>query len=457
MSAPSSILDLIGDTPMLELTRFDTGPCRLFVKLENQNPGGSIKDRIALTMIEAAEESGRIKPGDQLIEATAGNTGLGLALVAAQKGYRLTIVMPDKMAQEKVFHLKALGANVITTRSDVERGHPAYYQDMAERMAKENPSAFWINQFANPANPLAHETTTGPEIWAQMDHRVDAVVCGVGSGGTLTGLGRYFARVAPALEMVVADPRGSIIADMIEVGHPTEEVGSWMVEGIGEDFVPPNCDLSLASHAITIGDAEALDTARRLLRDEGVLAGSSSGTLVAAALHYCRAQSVPKRVVTLVCDSGNKYLSKVFNDFWLADQGYLERPFHGDLRDIIARPASAGGVVSVTPDDSLLTAYGRMRRADVSQVPVIDDGALVGILDESDILAAAFGDRAAFQALAKNVMTSKLTTLAPTEPLDALLQIFRDGEVAVVQDGSEFYGLITRIDLINHLRRSVDQ
>ena len=456
MPAPTSVLDLIGRTPILELTRFDTGPCRLFVKLENQNPGGSIKDRIALSMIDAAEKCGRIKPGDMLIEATAGNTGLGLALVAAQKGYRLTIVIPDKMAQEKVFNLKALGAEVITTRSDVERGHPAYYQDLAERLAEETPNAFWINQFANPANPKAHELTTGPEIWEQMDHQVDAVVCGVGSGGTLTGLGRFFAHMNPALEMIVADPRGSIIADMVNHGRVTEPLGSWVIEGIGEDFVPDNCDLSLAKRAITVGDAEALDVARSLLRDEGILAGSSSGTLIAAALHYCREQREPKRVVTFVCDSGNKYLNKMFNDYWMADQGFLVRPQHGDLRDIIARPAGDGGIVSVMPGDSLLTAYGRMRRADVSQVPVLTDGRLVGILDESDILAVAYADRQAFQAPVESAMTKRLTTLPPGAAIDDLLPVFRDGEVAVIQDSDAFYGLITRIDLINHLRRSME-
>src|SRR5581483_10999222 len=209
----------------------DTGLCRLFVKLENQNPTGSIKDRIGLSMIEAAERDGHIRPGGTLIEATAGNTGLGLALVAAQKGYRLILVIPDKMSQEKVLHLKALGADIRITRSDVGKGHPDYYQDMAERLAREM-GAFYVNQFANPANPLAHETTTGPEIWQQMGHDLDAVVCGVGSGGTLTGLGRFFARVAPGLEMVLADPEGSILMPLVTTGKKVD-AGSWLVEGIG--------------------------------------------------------------------------------------------------------------------------------------------------------------------------------------------------------------------------------
>src|SRR5919199_1035321 len=214
MTTQRSVLETIGNTPIVELTRLDTGPCRLFLKLENQNPGGSIKDRIALTMIEAAERDGKLKPGGLIVEATAGNTGLGLALVAAQKGYRLLIVVPDKMSQEKIFHLKALGAEVLLTRSDVTKGHPEYYQDVAARLARER-GAFYVNQFANEANPRAHEETTGPEIWEQMEHRVDAIVCGVGTGGTLTGLSRFFARVSPETEMVLADPAGSILAPLV--------------------------------------------------------------------------------------------------------------------------------------------------------------------------------------------------------------------------------------------------
>src|SRR5262249_18501143 len=302
-----SVLEMIGNTPMIEATHLDTGPCRLFLKLESQNPGGSIKDRMALSMVEAAERDGKIGPGGLLVEATAGNTGLGLALVAAQKGFRLLLVIPDKMAQEKIFHLRALGAQIYITRSGVGKGDPEYYQDLAERLAREQ-GGFYINQFANPANPLAHEQTTGPEIWEQMGHELDAVVVGVGSGGTLTGIGRFLKRTAPQVKLVLADPEGSILAPLIRTGEPPKP-GSWVVEGIGEDFVPPNCDLALVSEAITVPDAESLNTARELLRKEGILAGSSSGTLLAAALRWCRAQTAPKRVVTLVCDSGNKYLS----------------------------------------------------------------------------------------------------------------------------------------------------
>ena len=453
----ASVLELIGQTPIVELSRFDTGSCRLFVKLESQNPGGSIKDRIALSMIADAERSGRLSPGGTIVEATAGNTGLGLAQVAIPKGYRIVLVVPDKMSREKVQHLRALGAEVRLTRSDVGKGHPEYYQDMAEKIAAEIPGAFYVNQFANPANPLAHETTTGPEIWEQLGGDVDAIVVGVGSGGTLSGLGRFFAKVSPKTEIILADPVGSVLAPLIKTGKMIE-AGSWTVEGIGEDFVPPNADLSFVKKAYSIPDRQSMLAARELLSKEGILAGSSSGTLLAAALRYCREQQQPKRVVTLVCDSGNKYLSKVFDDFWLAEQGLAEREQHGDLRDLVARSHREGGTVFVGPGDNLLNAYGRMRRADVSQLPVLEEGKLVGIIDESDILAQVDGpyesrwDR--FNAPVSTAMARDLHTLQATQTLDALLPVFDRNEVAIIFDGDEFVGLITRIDLINHLRRS---
>src|SRR5688572_12867805 len=449
----SSVLDLIGQTPVVELTKFDTGKCRLFVKLESQNPGGSIKDRIALSMIADAEESGRLKKGGTIIEATAGNTGLGLAQVGIPKGYRIVLVVPDKMSREKVQHLRALGAEVRLTRSDVGKGHAEYYQDMAERIAAETPGSFYVNQFANPANPVAHETTTGPELWEQMEGDLDAVVVGVGSGGTLTGLGRFFAKASPKTKMVLADPVGSILAPLVERGEKIEP-GSWVVEGIGEDFIPDNCDLKLVAKAYEIPDSESIATARSLLVKAGILGGSSSGTLLAGALRYCREQTEPKRVVTLVCDTGSRYLSKVYNDSWVAEQGLVDRELHGDLRDLIAR--TPGDAITVGPDDALLTAYNRMRAADVSQLPVMDEGRLIGLVDESDLLEAVERRDAdgRFKQPVSAAMTAKLRTLQASEPLDALLPIFERDEVAIVMEGKEFLGLITRIDLINYLRRA---
>ncbi len=279
MTSPTrpAVLDLIGNTPLVEVTRFDTGPCQLFLKLESQNPGGSIKDRIGVAMIEAAERDGRLLQGGTVVEATAGNTGLGLALVARAKGYRVVLVVPDKMSSEKVLHLKALGAEVHMTRSDVGKGHPDYYQDHAARLAQEIPGAFFADQFNNPANPLAHETSTAPEIWAQTGHDLDMIVVGVGSSGTITGLTRFFRKVQPRLRFVLADPVGSILAEYTRSGA-IGEAGSWAVEGIGEDFVPAIADLSGVSHAYSIPDHESFARARELLQREGILGGSSTGS-----------------------------------------------------------------------------------------------------------------------------------------------------------------------------------
>ena len=454
MRTRPAVLDLIGNTPLLEVTRFDTGPCRLFLKLESQNPGGSIKDRIGLAMIEAAEREGKLPPGGTVIEATAGNTGLGLALVARAKGYKVMLVVPDKMSAEKVLHLKALGAEVHWTRSDVAKGHPAYYQDMAARLAKEVPNSYYVDQFNNPANPLAHETTTAPEIWQLAGHRVDAIVCGVGSGGTLTGLKRYFQRVNPPTEIVLADPKGSVLADYIATGK-VGTAGSWAVEGIGEDFVPSIADLSGVKHAYTIDDEESFGTARELLKREGIASGSSTGTLLAAALRYCREQTKPKRVVTFVCDTGTRYLSKVYNDHWMFDQGLLHRPQVGDLRDLISRRMEDDDVVNVAPDDQLLTAFQRMRASDVSQVPVLRDGKLVGLLDESDLLMGIHMDSAHFHDPVSKAMNQRVETLLPDAGMDRLVATLNAGLVAVIADKQKFHGLITRFDLLNHLRRTL--
>jgi cystathionine beta-synthase len=451
---PPAILSLIGDTPLVEITRMDTGPCQLFVKLENQNPTGSIKDRVALTMIEAAEREGTLRPGGTVIEATAGNTGLGLALVAGAKGYRVLLVIPDKMSQEKIFHVRALGAEVRIVRSDVTRGHPEYYQDVAARLAQEIPGGFYVNQFGNPANPKAHERTTGPEIWEQMRHDVDAIVCGVGSGGTLTGLGRFFSRVKPrrGIEMILADPTGSVLYEYVKTGKLVES-GSWAVEGIGEDFVPEIADMSFVTDAFEIDDEESFCTGRELLRQEGILGGSSTGTLLAGALRYCRKQTKRKRVVTFVADTGNKYLSKMYNDFWMTEQGFMHRPPHGDLSDLISHRYEAGEVISVGPDDSLLTAFNRMRQADVSQVPVVDEtGRAIGILDESDLLVKVHRDPTHFNDRVKNAMTDRLETLSPQAKINDLLAVFDRGRVAIVMEGDKFLGLVTRTDLLSYLR-----
>lgn len=450
MHAYDNLLDLIGNTPIVELTHFDTGPCRLFAKLEFLNPGGSIKDRIALSMIEDAEQKGLLKPGDTIIEATAGNTGLGLALIAIQKGYNLHLVLPDKMSLEKINTLRSMDVEIMITRSDVEKGHPEYYQDIARRIAKEK-GYYFINQFGNQANVLAHATTTGPEIWQQMQHDVDAFVCGVGSGGTLSGVGGYLKKKNPDLHVVLADPHGSVLANYVKTGT-LADAGKWLVEGIGEDFIPEICDLDLVDEAYTITDAEAFSTVRELLRREGIMAGTSSGTLLAASLIYCRAQTEQKRVVTLLPDNGARYISKVFNDDWMLDQGFIARPVHHDLRDLILHRHSEHTTITVAPDDKLASALNRAKLHSISQLPVLQDDGIVGIIDEWDMLSAVYKNSSVFDEPVSSFMTTRLELIDYRSPVDDLMPIFAKEYVAIVMDGDDFLGIVTRIDLINYLR-----
>ena len=453
----AGVLSLIGNTPLLRTTQLDTGLCTLSLKLENQNPGGSIKDRVARGIIEAAERDGKLKPGGTILEATAGNTGIGLAMVGALKGYRVILIVPDKMAREKVQHLRALGAEIIVTRSDVASGHPEYYQDIAKRLVDEIPGAFWADQFSNPANPATHEATTAREILAQCREQssgqLDAFIAGVGSGGTITGCARGFRAADAQVQIIVADPEGSVIAEAVKSGKFSYHGGSWLVEGIGEDFIPPNLDLSLIDEAITISDAEAFAAIRDLLRHEGILAGSSSGTLLAAALAWCRKQTEPKHVVTLICDTGNKYLTRAFDDGWLRDEGLMDRDKGGgNLADLLSRRADRGELVSVAPHDTLATAYRRMRMADVSQVPVLDNGALVGFLDEDDLVQKVLGDEATkeagFNQQVQEAMVRELELLDANASIADLREVLQRDRVGIVMKDGVFLGLLTRTDLL---------
>jgi cystathionine beta-synthase len=456
MDIKDSLLDLIGNTPILKLKSLDTGPCNLFVKLESGNPGGSIKDRIGLSIIEEAEASGDLQPGGTIIEATAGNTGLGLALIAALKGYKIILVIPDKMSREKILHLEGLGAEIILTRSDVPEGHPEYYQDLARKIASETPGSFLADQFSNPANPLAHRTTTAPEIWEQMKGDVDAVVAGVGSGGTLTGLAQFFKSKNPDISMVAADPEGSVVADAILTGKYKYEGGSWLVEGVGEDFIPNNFDLSLMDDAEIVSDKEAFEVLQVLLKEEGILGGSSSGTLVAAAAKWCRKQTEPKNVVTFICDTGNKYLSKAFNKSWLHDNNLLESEKFGDLRDLISRRADQGEMITVAPSDSLLVAYNRMRASDISQLPVIKEGYLLGIIDEEDVLISVSKNQGTFSDEVERHMIQQLDVLQYNASEDELIGILSEGKVAIIYSEDTFIGFITKVDLINYYRNRLN-
>ena len=455
MDVKDSLIELIGNTPMLKLKSLDTGPCDLYVKLELNNPGGSIKDRVGLSIIEEAEKSGDLQPGGTIIEATAGNTGIGLALIAALKGYKIILVIPDKMSREKILHLEGLGAEIILTRSDVAEGHPEYYQDVARKLASETPGSFLANQFSNPANPTAHRTTTAPEIWKQMGGQIDAVVAGVGSGGTLTGMAEYFKSQDPSICMVAADPEGSIISDAVLKGDYSYDGGSWLVEGVGEDFIPDTFEVSLMDDAETVSDKEAFEVLQIILKEEGILGGSSTGTLVAAAAKWCRKQTEHKNVVTFICDTGNKYLSKAFNKAWLHDNNLLETEKFGDLRDLINRRADKGEMISVSPTDTLLVAYNRMRASDISQIPVINSDKLMGLLDEEDLLFTVSKDSEAFSNKVSSHMIEKLDILQFGASEDELLSVLSEGKVAIIYDNETFIGFITKVDLINYYRNKI--
>ena len=454
MQVYSNVLEMVGKTPMLEIHNMDTGPCQLFLKLELANPGGSVKDRIGISMIEEAERRGDIKSGDTIVEATAGNTGIALALVAAQKGYKLVLVLPDKMSQEKIFNLRAMGAEVVLTRSDVAKGHPEYYQDLGKSIAEER-GAYFINQFGNPDNPLAHEQTTTPEIFEQMGGKLDAIVLGVGSSGTVTGICSYLNDHAPNVEVILADPVGSILAEYINTGNLSEKTSSWLVEGIGEDFIPEIADFSRVTKAYAIPDAESFATARELLRSEGLLTGSSTGTLLAAALKYCREQKEARRVVTFACDTGNKYLSKLYNDFWLEDQGFIEREQSGDLSDLVGRPHGERATITVGPDDALTTAHNRLRNAGFSQLPVMEEGRLVGVVTEETIIQHVYGQPELMNSAVADAMQTAFIKLDKSTSVNNLVSMLQVQPYAAVMDGDEFIGLITRSDVLNYLRRQM--
>ena len=448
-----SLLSLIGDTPLVEIKNIDTGLCKLYVKMESHNPGGSIKDRTATYIIDQAEKEGSLKPGGTIIEATAGNTGIGLALVGILKGYRVLLVIPDKMSLEKVAHLKALGAEVIFTRSDVGKDHPEYYHNIAEGLVKEIPGAFYADQFNNPANILAHEETTGPEIYEQMDKNIDAFVAGVGSGGTITGVGRYLRKVSPQTSIVVADPIGSVIKDAVKTGSYNYKGGSWFVEGIGEDFIPTNCDLEVIDDAISVSDREAFEAIHILLKKEGILAGSSAGTLFAGAIKWCKNQKETKRVVTLICDTGNKYLSKAYNEKWLIHNDLIIKDSKGYLQDIIAFRADKNQIIYVKPEDTLSTAFNRMNNSDISQLPILEEEKLIGMITENDILHHCTNNKG-FEKKVSECMQENYVSLQINSSLDDLIELLKENNIAIILNDKKFVGIITRIDLLAYLKRN---
>jgi cystathionine beta-synthase len=439
-----TILQSVGKTPLVRLRRLTEGvPATVAVKLESLNPGGSVKDRVGMAMVSEAERRGLLRPGGTIIEATAGNTGVGLAMVAAVRGYRCIFVLPDKMSAEKISLLKAYGAEVVITATNVPPDSPDSYNGVAERLAQEIPGAWRPNQFTNLANPDIHYHTTGPEIWEQTEGRITAFVTGVGTGGTISGVARYLKERKPDVKIVGADPEGSVLSG----GSPRP----WKVEGIGEDFVPKTFNSQLVDEWIRIGDAESFRVARDLARREGILAGGSSGTNVAAALRYARRLTPNDLVVALVCDTGRNYLSKFFDDDWLAANHLLpqEQPRHsvGDLLQM----RGPRQLVTVHPEATVAAAIDLMQGAGISQLPVLQDGKSVGSIQEVTLARVLHDNTDPNRVSVGEVMARALPMLDVGVHLDEAYRLLLSGHTGVlVVSGGKVTDIITRIDLVQY-------
>jgi cystathionine beta-synthase len=450
MDVADSLLDLVGNTPLVRLDRMGKDlPCQLVAKLEFLNAGGSVKDRPAVAMIDAAERDGLLKPGGTIVEPTSGNTGVGLAIVAARRGYRCVFIMPDKMSAEKIALLRAYGAEVIVCPTAVSPEHPDSYYSVAARLSSEIPNAFRPDQYSNQANPQSHFDTTGPEIWRQTAGRVTHFVAGIGTGGTITGVGRYLKTQNADVQIVGADPEGSVYSG--GSGRP------YLVEGIGEDFWPTTYDPAVVDRVVMVSDRDSFLTARRVTREEGILVGGSAGTAVWAAVQIGHELSVDDVVVVLIPDSGRGYLSKLYNDGWMADFGFL-RASGQTVADVLARKGTElPELVHVHPDETVRSAIDILREFGVSQMPVVSHEPPIvaaevrGAVRERDLLDAAFKDPSVLDGPLEKVMGPPLPMLGGGEPVEEAVMALETQSAILVLEGGHPVGILTRSDLLEFL------
>jgi cystathionine beta-synthase len=452
MEFHENILGTVGETPLVRLRAVARDvPGLLLAKVESRNPGGSVKDRIGIKILEEAERRGEIKPGATVVEATSGNTGVGLAIAAAVKGYKAILTMPDKMSQEKISLIKAYGAQVIVTPTAVPPDSPESNYEVAKRIARETPNAFLANQYFNPDNPQAHYETTGPEIWRQTAGRVTHIVAGIGTGGTISGIARFLKEKNPKIRAVGADPAGSIIKGYYDTGK-IGEAKSYLVEGIGEDIIPGTCHFQYLDEIITVTDRPALNMARRVSREEGILCGGSSGTAVVAALQVAGDAGPDAVVVVILPDTGERYLSKVHNDAWMRDNRILDVSSYtvGDL--LGSKPRSLPRLLDVPSTEKVREALKLVREYEVSQLPVREKDRHVGTLSEARVLSAVLEDPALLEAAVTAVMDPPLAEVTVSTTFTELRALLarRDSAVLVL-DGDRHIGILTRHDLIEYL------
>lgn len=456
MTIYDNIMETIGETPLVRLHSVAGDlPCTILAKVEFFNPGGSVKDRIGLAIIEDAERNGRLQPGGTIVEATSGNTGVGLAIAAALKGYRCIFVMPDKMSQEKIMLLRAFGARVVVTPTAVAPEDPRSYYSVADRLVDETPNAVLANQYHNPINPQAHEETTGPEIWRQTAGKITHFIAGMGTGGTITGVGRYLKSQNPHVQIVGVDAVGSILYDLHRTGEIVK-AESYKVEGIGEDFLPSTTDLSVIDTIMQVNDRESFLMTRRLVREEGIFCGGSSGSAVAGALKYARSQQLgPQDVVVVILpDSGSRYLSKVFDDEWMRENGFLERTWVDYRAHDIQAIKSDGRLITAHPTDSMTNVIAMLKNNNVSQLPVVDDlGKLVGIVTEIELLNHMLLANHVHQSdeTIESIIDVNVPVVRPNTPLETLMAIFSNHNAVVIAVGDQVQGILTKIDILDFL------